>query len=130
MNPEPVLTSGSICCGGPPGYGTARRLGCLSSRNTNERAEGIDCFRSTRKRSQVPVCFFAIGLFVSTIASRAAEPSTNPVGNQPIWADFVETNFPFFSSVLDGRKFGRELPADNLTPRGIILNLGSECWAC
>ena len=35
------------------------------------------------------------------------------------WADFVETNFPFFSSVLDARKLGDGLPADNLTPRGI-----------
>jgi len=22
------------------------------------------------------------------------------------------------------------LPADNLTPRGLILNLGHDCWAC
>ncbi|MDB6024188.1 MAG: hypothetical protein JWM68_411 [Verrucomicrobiales bacterium] len=46
------------------------------------------------------------------------------------WADFVETNFPFFSSTLDARKLGHELPADNLTARGIILNLGNNCWAC
>src|SRR5438132_13765071 len=46
------------------------------------------------------------------------------------WADFVETNFPFSSSVLDARKLGDGLPADNLTPRGIVLNLGNECWAC
>jgi glucose/arabinose dehydrogenase/cytochrome c2 len=46
------------------------------------------------------------------------------------WGDFVETNFPFFSSVFDGRTLGGGLPAGNLTPRGIILNLGSGCWAC
>lgn len=46
------------------------------------------------------------------------------------WAPFVETNFPFFSSVLDARKLGAGWPVDNLTPRGIILNLGHDCWAC
>jgi glucose/arabinose dehydrogenase/cytochrome c551/c552 len=48
----------------------------------------------------------------------------------PVWADFVETNFPFFSSVLDARKSGPGWMADNLTPRGLILNLGHGCWAC
>src|SRR6266487_2467900 len=76
-----------------------------------------------------PVCFFAIELFVSAIRSPAAERSARP-SEQANWADFVETNFPFFSSVLDARKLGHELPADNLTPRGILLNLGSDCWAC
>ena len=46
------------------------------------------------------------------------------------WAEFVETNFPFFSSVLDARMLGEGLPAENLTPRGLILNLGHNCWAC
>jgi hypothetical protein len=46
------------------------------------------------------------------------------------WAGFVETNFPFFSSVLDARRLGAGWPADNLTPRGVILNLGEGCWAC
>jgi glucose/arabinose dehydrogenase/mono/diheme cytochrome c family protein len=45
-------------------------------------------------------------------------------------AAWVEPDFPFFSSVLDARKAGADLPADNLTPRGIILNLGRDCWAC
>jgi cytochrome c2 len=46
------------------------------------------------------------------------------------WAGFVETNFPFFSSVLDARALGRGLASDNLTPRGLVLNLGHGCWAC
>ncbi len=46
------------------------------------------------------------------------------------WADWVEPDFPFFSSILDGRKLGSGFPKDNLTPRGIILNLGNDCWAC
>ncbi len=46
------------------------------------------------------------------------------------WADFVETNFPFFSSVIDARNLGAGRPADNLTTRGLVLNLGQGLWAC
>lgn len=46
------------------------------------------------------------------------------------WADWVEPGFPFFSSVLDARDAGEGFPKDNLTPRGIILNLGHNLWAC
>ena len=48
----------------------------------------------------------------------------------PALSDWVERDFPFFSSVLDARKAGADLPGNNLTPRGIILNLGRDCWAC
>ena len=46
------------------------------------------------------------------------------------WAEWVEPDFPFFSSILDVRKAGPGFPKDNLTPRGIILNLGDDHWAC
>ncbi len=46
------------------------------------------------------------------------------------WADWVEPDFPFFSSVLDAREVGEGFPKDNLTPRGLILNLGHNLWAC
>src|SRR3954469_7265085 len=46
------------------------------------------------------------------------------------WAEFVEPGFPFYSSVLDARKLGKGWPAENLTPRGLILNLGNNSWAC
>jgi len=46
------------------------------------------------------------------------------------WANWVEPDFPFFSSILDARNIGPGFPKDNLTPRGIILNLGDDCWAC
>src|SRR6185436_6911154 len=39
-------------------------------------------------------------------------------------------DFPFISSVLDTRKLGQGWPTNNLTPRGIILPLGNDCWAC
>jgi mono/diheme cytochrome c family protein len=54
----------------------------------------------------------------------AAEPAVTSLG------DWVEPDFPFFSSVVDARKAGAGLPENNLTPRGIILNLGEDCWAC
>lgn len=46
------------------------------------------------------------------------------------WGDFVEADFPFFSSVLDCRDLGEGFPKDNLTPRGLVLNLGHNVWAC
>lgn len=46
------------------------------------------------------------------------------------WADYVEPDFPFFSSVLDARTLGDGWPDDNLTPRGLILDLGHDAWAC
>lgn len=61
-------------------------------------------------------------------ASATAEPKA-PKGPPP-WAPFVEPDFPFFSSVLDARKMGGDWPTNNLTPRGLILNLGNDCWAC
>lgn len=45
-------------------------------------------------------------------------------------APFVEPDFPFFGSVLDARRAGAGWPEDNLTSRGLILNLGLGHWAC
>jgi cytochrome c2 len=46
------------------------------------------------------------------------------------WGDWNESEFPFFSSVVDARDVGEGFPKDNLTPRGIVLNLGQNLWAC
>ena len=56
----------------------------------------------------------------------AAAPGKTVVSD----ASWVEADFPFFSSILDARKAGVGLPADNLAPRGLVLNLGQDCWAC
>jgi glucose/arabinose dehydrogenase/cytochrome c2 len=48
---------------------------------------------------------------------------------QPAWAEWVEPDFPFFSSVLDAGQAGAAFPERNLTPRGLILNLGRGYWA-
>jgi cytochrome c2 len=42
----------------------------------------------------------------------------------------VEPNFPFFSSTLDLRDYSPDAVPWNITPRGLILNLGHDCWAC
>jgi mono/diheme cytochrome c family protein len=57
-------------------------------------------------------------------SAAAQQPAPAP------WGDFVEPDFPFFSSVLDARQAGEGLPKNNLTPRGLILNLGHNLWAC
>jgi hypothetical protein len=48
----------------------------------------------------------------------------------PRWGPVVEADAPFFSAVLDARGLGEGWPADNLTPRGLVLNLGHGYWAC
>ena len=73
------------------------------------------------------------GLFLFAAPTLAVEPPGNAAETargDGLWAEFAETQFPFFSSVLDARRHGNGFPADNLTPRGIVLNLGSKCRAC
>lgn len=93
----------------------------------------IDCLSSSRiSQRGLRLLAAVVPLFLSGPGLRAAGVAASRPG-QPItassWGDCVETNFPFFSSVLDARKLGDGLPADNLTPRGIVLNLGHGCWA-
>ena len=72
--------------------------------------------------------FFGVLLFsaslLNTVRCQTGEKSTP-------WAGWVETDYPFFSSIIDAREssFGT-ITHNNLTPRGIILNLGNDCWAC
>lgn len=60
----------------------------------------------------------------TVFAQEAAPAAKSPLG------PWVEPDFPFFSSVLDCRDLGEGFPKDNLTPRGLILNLGNNLWAC
>jgi glucose/arabinose dehydrogenase/cytochrome c2 len=68
------------------------------------------------------------------VVSQFTRPSAAPPQQKPSalpsanWADWVEPDFPFFSSVLDVRSAGQGFPTDNLTPRGLILNLGRGQW--
>lgn len=82
---------------------------------------------------RVRLGLLVVSLFPLAFAPRAAElepGGPDQISSAAPWGDFVETNFPFFSSILDARNPGDGLPADNLTPRGLILNLGNDCWAC
>jgi mono/diheme cytochrome c family protein len=80
--------------------------------------------------------FLSLLLAVSASALAAEKKKPAVSGKQPFpvkpspWGDFVEKDFPFFSSVVDARDAGEEFPKDNLTPRGIVLNLGHNLWAC
>ena len=76
-----------------------------------------------RRRASLAMLFAAI---TATSSLPAAAPGKAVVSEAP----WVEPDFPFFSSVLDARKAGFGLPADNLAPRGLVLNLGLDCWAC
>ncbi|MFM2176858.1 MAG: hypothetical protein RL015_956 [Verrucomicrobiota bacterium] len=73
------------------------------------------------------VCFSFAVLTLSAQEKAKTKSSTPAKGD---WADWVEPDFPFFSSVLDCRDVGEGFPKDNRTPRGLILNLGQNLWAC
>ncbi len=76
------------------------------------------------KPSSIPAAL-AAGFLVFGLAVLGAE-KTKPTPSP--WGEFVEADFPFFSSVVDARKLGDGLPTDNLTPRALVLNLGHDCW--
>ncbi|MFA6545198.1 MAG: cytochrome c [Limisphaerales bacterium] len=70
----------------------------------------------------------AFSLAATTLNGAAAKKG-KPAAPSP-WAGWVEPDFPFFSSILDARAAGEGFPTNNLTPRGLVLNLGRECWVC
>lgn len=65
-----------------------------------------------------------------TAAAKKTPPPAPATPADTPWGDWVEKDFPFFSTVLDAREAGNGLPKDNLTPRGLVLNLGHNLWAC
>lgn len=58
--------------------------------------------------------------------SAATTPGTPETAT---WADWIEPDFPFYSSTVDARQSGGSSPTNNLTPRALVLNLGHETWA-
>jgi glucose/arabinose dehydrogenase/cytochrome c551/c552 len=68
-----------------------------------------------------------LAVALSSVISGTARQQTAP--QKPDLAAWVEPDFPFYSSVLDARKAGAALPATNLSPRALVLNLGDELWA-
>ena len=68
-------------------------------------------------------------LWASALLSLPSSLSAQSFATPSPWGDWVEKDFPHFSSVLDARDLPGS-PKDNLTPRGLILNLGNNLWAC
>jgi hypothetical protein len=73
------------------------------------------------KLPAVSAIFSSFLLLAQTIPVSAAEAP---------WAPWIEPGFPFFSSSLDLRRENPNAVPANVTPRGIVLNLGHDCWAC
>ena len=70
-----------------------------------------------------------LGVALSAVSSGTARQSQPAAPNAAAAASWVEPDFPIFSSVLDAGRVGDGLPAINLSPRALILNLGDGLWA-
>jgi mono/diheme cytochrome c family protein len=78
-----------------------------------------------------------LALLLGALTCFAVEPAkmqasregrkTKTYAPQP-WGPWVEADFPFFSSILDARREGTG--KHNLTPRGLIIKLPHDMWAC
>ncbi len=79
--------------------------------------------RMTHLRAVTTISTLAI---VGALSTGAAQTQQAPAAAR--WADWVEADFPFFSSVIDAGRAGSPFPARNLTPRGLVLNLGRGYW--
>lgn len=86
--------------------------------------------RQSAAATALSVVVAALCLSIGSVLDARDDAQTPPVAaiDSP-WADFVEPGFPFISSVLDARSTGDGWPADNLTPRGLILDLGHDLRA-
>jgi mono/diheme cytochrome c family protein len=80
-----------------------------------------------------------LSLLCGALTLTAAEPAKKPAsreGRKPTalkyepqpWGTWVEADFPFFSSILDARREGTG--KHNLTPRGLVIKLPHDMWAC
>ncbi len=68
-----------------------------------------------------------VSILVSGSAQGPAPTPSLPESGR--WAAWIESDFPFFSSVLDAGRAGASFPAKNLSPRTLVLNLGRGYWA-
>jgi mono/diheme cytochrome c family protein len=79
------------------------------------------------------VCRSAATLALATVMCALVSGSTgqrSALEQRPAegWGDWVEPDFPFFSSVIDAGRAGPGFPARNLTPRGLVLRVGRDQW--
>ena len=74
---------------------------------------------------------FLVALVALMGSIPSAAPPQGPRAAAPRddrWGPWIEPDFPFFSSVLEVRGLG-QATGRNITPRGLILNLGRGYWA-
>ena len=79
-------------------------------------------------RLRKPIAFVALAsalVLAPRLTARFAAQEPAAVTSTP----WVEPDFPFFSSVVDARNAGAGFPANNLTPRGLVVRVGSDTWA-
>ena len=71
------------------------------------------------------MCVIAVALFAVISAQTRSADSTQarraPADDR--WGPWIERGFPFFSSIIFVPG-----PTRNLTPRGLVLNIGSGYW--
>lgn len=99
---------------------------CAASPRLHPSAVAPSDFRMTRA-SLTGSLLLALLLLPGSL--RAASPFPELKEERP-WAEWIERDFPFFSSIVDAREAGPASPRNNLTPRGLVLNLGHATWAC
>jgi hypothetical protein len=86
-------------------------------------------------RRPLPRVFLATG-FLAGVASGIAQEKNGSISDAPSatarqpWADWIEREFPFYSAMVYAERAESALLANNRTPRGLVLNLGADLWAC
>lgn len=74
---------------------------------------------------QIPFLFFLL-----ILSGCAEEPITEVNFEEAEFAPFVETDFPFITTSMDGRELGPGFPKDNIASRCLALRLGEGAYAC
>ena len=66
------------------------------------------------------------------MASPAAAQTKESVGKTPTeswpWRQFIESDFPFFSTTLDARVTSEKGREEDLVPRAIVFPLAADCF--
>lgn len=79
-------------------------------------------------RLVVPLAGAACLLALAGVVALEGQPRLAPPAAATEWGPWLEPDAPFFSSVLDARQAGEGLPADNLSPRALVLPAGPGQW--
>lgn len=71
---------------------------------------------------------FFLLLTLICIAWEAASAADKQAESETRWRDWIETDFPFFSAVVDAREVADSPIDNNLTPRALVFPLGDHCF--